>query len=91
MTGLEIKEGFGQIETVVFAATFPCMQVKPGSLGKPSAGWCVDIVVAGENNSCDPGQEGRLIIRTGKHRPGGIGILQKIKRWQEMLGTTAYM
>jgi acyl-coenzyme A synthetase/AMP-(fatty) acid ligase len=38
MTRLEIKEGFGQIETVVFATTFPCMQVKPGSLGKPSAG-----------------------------------------------------
>jgi acetyl-CoA synthetase len=71
MTGLEIKEGFGQTETVVFAATFPWMQAKPGSLGKPSAGWYVDIV-DGENNSCDPGQEGRLIIRTDKHRPAGL-------------------
>jgi hypothetical protein len=43
-----------QPETVVFAATFPWMQMKLDSLGKPSAGWCVDIV-DGENNSCDPG------------------------------------
>ncbi|MCA6085284.1 AMP-binding protein [Candidatus Endomicrobiellum agilis] len=71
MTGLEIKEGFGQTETVVFAATFPWMEVKPGSVGKPSAGWRINIV-DGENNSCDTGQEGRLVIRTDEQKPIGL-------------------
>ncbi|MDR1196511.1 MAG: AMP-binding protein [Endomicrobium sp.] len=71
MTGLEIKEGFGQTETVVFAATFPWMTPKPGSMGKPAAGWDVDIV-DDENNVCEPGQEGHLVIRTDKEKPVGL-------------------
>ncbi|MDR1941837.1 MAG: AMP-binding protein, partial [Endomicrobium sp.] len=73
MTGLELKEGFGQTETVVFAANFPWITPKPGSMGKPSAGWNIDIV-DDDNNSCEPGQEGRLIIRTGKTKPVGLFI-----------------
>ncbi|MDR2427172.1 MAG: AMP-binding protein [Endomicrobium sp.] len=71
MTGLEIKEGFGQTETVVFAATFPWMAPKPGSMGKPVAGWDVDIV-DDDNNICEPGQEGHLVIRTNKEKPVGL-------------------
>lgn len=71
MTGLEIKEGFGQTETVVFVATFPWMKPKPGSMGKPSAGWDVDIV-DDENNPCEPGVEGHLVIRTDKGKPVGL-------------------
>jgi acetyl-CoA synthetase len=70
-TGLEIREGFGQTETVAFAAIFPWIKVRPGSIGKPSAGWDVDIVDS-ENKSCKPGEEGRLIIRTDKGRPTGL-------------------
>ena len=71
MTGLEIKEGFGQTETVVFAATFPWIEAKPGSMGKPAAGWNVDVV-DDDNNSCEPGQEGHLVIRTDKGKPVGL-------------------
>ncbi|MDR2192448.1 MAG: AMP-binding protein [Endomicrobium sp.] len=70
-TGLEIKEGFGQTETVLFAATFPWMKPKAGSMGKPAAGWDVDII-DGENNPCEPGEEGRLVIRTDKGKPAGL-------------------
>ncbi|MDR3113496.1 MAG: AMP-binding protein [Endomicrobium sp.] len=70
-TGLEIKEGFGQTETVVFAATFPWIMPKAGSMGKPSAGWDIDIV-DNENNSCGAGEEGRLVIRTDKGKPAGL-------------------
>jgi acetyl-CoA synthetase len=70
-TGLEIREGFGQTETVALAAMFPWIKVRPGSIGKPSAGWDVDIVDS-ENKSCKPGEEGRLIIRTDKGRPTGL-------------------
>jgi len=71
MAGLEIKEGFGQTESVVFAATFPWMTPKPGSMGKPAAGWDVDIV-DDDNNPCEPGQEGHLVIRTDKGKPTGL-------------------
>lgn len=71
MTGLEIKEGFGQTETVVFAASFPWIKPKPGSMGKPSAGWEVDIIDE-DNNTCEPGQEGHLVIRTAKAKPAGL-------------------
>jgi acetyl-CoA synthetase len=70
-TGLEIREGFGQTETIVLAAMFPWIKVRPGSIGKPSPGWYVDIVDR-ENKSCKPGEDGRLIIRTDKGRPTGL-------------------
>ncbi|MDR0915255.1 MAG: AMP-binding protein [Endomicrobium sp.] len=71
MTGLEIKEGFGQTESVVFIATFPWMKVKPGSIGKPAAGWNIDIV-DDKNNTCQIGQAGRLIIRLNQTKPVGL-------------------
>jgi acetyl-CoA synthetase len=71
MTNLEIKEGFGQTESVALIATFPWMKVKPGSLGKPSPGWDIDIIDS-QNNSCQAGQEGSLVVRTKKSRPVGL-------------------
>jgi acetyl-CoA synthetase len=71
LTGLEIKEGFGQTETVVFAATFPWIKAKPGSVGKQSPGWDVDII-DNQNNSCKPGKVGRLVIRTKHCSPVGL-------------------
>ncbi|MDR0985107.1 MAG: AMP-binding protein [Endomicrobium sp.] len=71
ITGLEIKEAFGQTESVVIAANFPWLKVKPGSVGKPSPGWKVDIVDK-YNNSCETGAYGRLIIRTSINKPIGL-------------------
>jgi acetyl-CoA synthetase len=71
MTGLEIKEGFGQTESVVFIATFPWMKVKPGSIGKPAAGWNIDILDE-QNKPCNIGQAGRLIIKLNKNNPVGL-------------------
>ncbi|MDR0890698.1 MAG: AMP-binding protein [Endomicrobium sp.] len=70
-TGLEIKEGFGQTESVVCIATFPWMIVKPGSIGKPSAGWELDIIDE-KNHPCHVGEAGRLIIKTSKNNPVGL-------------------
>ncbi|MDR2676881.1 MAG: AMP-binding protein [Endomicrobium sp.] len=83
-TGIEIKEGFGQTETVAFAATFPWMRVKPGAIGKPSAGWDIDILDA-ENNPCKLRQEGRLVIKTNKQKP--IGLFSEYYRNKNMTET----
>jgi acetyl-CoA synthetase len=71
MTGLEIKEGFGQTESVVFIANFPWLKIKPGSIGKPAAGWDLDIIDE-YNNPCSIGQAGRLIIKINNRRPIGL-------------------
>ena len=42
-TGLTICEGYGQTETVCCVAAFPCIESRPGSMGKPSPGWKVEI------------------------------------------------
>ncbi|MGC9436128.1 MAG: AMP-binding protein [Methanomicrobiales archaeon] len=42
-TGLTIYEGYGQTETVLCVGTFPGMTTKPGSMGRPSPGWHVEL------------------------------------------------
>src|SRR5205823_12754312 len=37
-TGMTIRDGYGQSETVLICANFPPLPVKPGSMGKPSPG-----------------------------------------------------
>ena len=43
-TGIKLMEGYGQTELVVTVATYPWLVPKPGSMGKPSPGYDVDIV-----------------------------------------------
>ena len=70
-TGIRLMEGYGQTELTVVLGTFPWMETKPGSMGKPSPEYDVDIV--DENgNSCDVGEEGQIVIRTDKKIPVGM-------------------
>jgi acetyl-CoA synthetase len=61
-TGLKIIEGFGQTETTVLCANFEWIDPKPGSMGKPSPLYNIDIV-DDYGNSCPTGVEGRIIIK----------------------------
>jgi acetyl-CoA synthetase len=70
-TGLKLMEGYGQTETIVQIATFPWIEPRPGSMGKPSPEYDIDIVTE-DGKSCGSGQEGQIIIRTGKHKPVGM-------------------
>jgi len=60
--GLDMYEGFGQSESTVLIANFPWFKPKPGSMGKPAPLYDIDIVDA-EGNSCEDGEEGRIVIR----------------------------
>jgi len=64
-TGIELREAYGQTELVVTLATFPFMKVCPGSMGKPSPLFNVDIV-DDEGNSCPPGVTGEIALRAEK-------------------------
>jgi acetyl-CoA synthetase len=61
MTGLEIREGFGQSETSVMAATFTWLPVKPGSMGKPAPLFGLNLLDE-EGQPCDDGIVGNISI-----------------------------
>ena len=43
-------------------ATYPWMEPKPGSMGKPSPGYDIDLV-DDNGNSCEVGEEGQIVIQ----------------------------
>ncbi|HPF87178.1 MAG TPA: AMP-binding protein, partial [Candidatus Limiplasma sp.] len=67
-TGIELREAFGQTELVVTLATFPFMKVCPGSMGKPSPLFNVDIV-DDDDNSCPAGVTGEIVLRADRDNP----------------------
>lgn len=70
-TGLKLREGYGQTELTVTMGTFPWMEPRPGSMGKPSPGYDIDII--DENgNSCGVGEKGQIAIRTDTRTPIGM-------------------
>jgi len=60
--GLDMYEGFGQSESTVLIANFSWFEPKPGSMGKPAPLYGIDLVDA-EGNSCEDGEEGRIVVR----------------------------
>ena len=64
ITGLPIYEGYGQTETTLQIATFPFMEPKPGSIGKPTPGWDV-VLLDAAGNEVGFGEEGEICIRLG--------------------------
>lgn len=71
-TGFKLYEAFGQTELVVTTATWPWLEPKPGSMGKPSPGYTIELL-DNEGNKVEVGEEGELCIRTdGDRLPPGI-------------------
>lgn len=71
VTGIAIREGYGQTETVLQIGTFPGMAVKPGSMGRAAPGFNVAVV----GPLLDPlpaGAEGQLAVRVQPERPLGM-------------------
>jgi acetyl-CoA synthetase len=70
-TGLPIYEGYGQTETTLQVATFPFMEPKPGSIGKPAPGWNI-VLLDAEGKAVAPGEEGEICVRVDQKRPVGL-------------------
>jgi 23S rRNA pseudoU1915 N3-methylase RlmH len=43
-TGVKLREGFGQTETTVLLFNNEWIEPKPGSMGKPAAGWNIQLL-----------------------------------------------
>jgi acetyl-CoA synthetase len=72
LTGIKLREGFGQTETTCTVLTTPWMEPKPGSMGKPNPAYNVDIVM-GDGRSAEVGEQGEIIIRIDENqKPFGL-------------------
>lgn len=71
LTGLKLMEGYGQTECTIALATFPWMEPKPGSMGKPSPGYNIDLL-NDDGKPCEIGNEGQIVIYTNKSKPVGM-------------------
>lgn len=70
-TGLKLMEGFGQTETTLTIANLVGMEPKPGSMGKPSPLYDIDIQLS-DGTSAGVGETGEIVIRTEDHIPEGL-------------------
>lgn len=69
-TGRMIHEGYGQTETVLCIGTFQGMECKPGSMGRPSPGWQIELH-DDDGRVVDIGEEGRIAVKLDP-RPVGL-------------------
>ncbi|MEF8874620.1 MAG: AMP-binding protein, partial [Candidatus Thermoplasmatota archaeon] len=66
-TGLRIYDYYGQTESVALVANYPTMEVKPGSMGKPTPGHEVDIIDDNQER-LPPGEEGHIGLKVKPER-----------------------
>lgn len=72
-TGLQIRDGYGQTETVLIVGNFPVddAPVKPGSMGKPAPGFSIEVI--DENGApLPPDKEGDIAVLVKPERPIGL-------------------
>ncbi|WPD18075.1 MULTISPECIES: acyl-CoA synthetase [Thermaerobacter] len=83
-TGVTIRDGYGQTETVCMVANWPGLPVKPGSMGTPAPHAEVAIVDE-QGRVLPPGREGDIAIRVEPERP--VGLFREY--WKDPEGTAA--
>jgi acetyl-CoA synthetase len=70
-TGLSIREGYGQTETVLQIGTFPGMAVKDGAMGRAAPGFRAQAV-GPTLMPLPPDEEGQVALRVAPERPLGL-------------------
>jgi len=70
-TGIKLRECYGQTELTVSLCTWPWLEPKPGSMGKPAPGYDIDLLNE-DGTSCKMGDQGEIVVRTDKRKPYGM-------------------
>ncbi|WP_302961842.1 AMP-binding protein [uncultured Adlercreutzia sp.] len=92
LTGKKIREGFGQSEGPVLLATFPWVEPRPGSMGKPSPLLNVKLL-DDEGREVEDGEEGAICVTGLKEAyPPGlfVGYYGDEERTVEAVGGEYY-
>lgn len=71
LTGIKLREGYGQSETTLSVVTTPWIEPKPGSMGKPNPHYDIDLLTP-DGRSAEVGEQGQIVIRTDKAYPVGL-------------------
>ena len=70
-TGTQLHDGYGQTETVNLVANYPCLPIRPGSMGKPVPG--LDVGVVDDHGDAVADDEvGHIAVRLGEPHPPGL-------------------
>ncbi|MEM7542894.1 MAG: AMP-binding protein [Pseudomonadota bacterium] len=70
-TGLTIRDGYGQTETVLLCGNYPCIEPRFGSMGKPSPG--LELAIIDESGArLGPNEEGDIAVRVQPMRAPGL-------------------
>lgn len=90
-TGHRLHEGYGQTELTLTEGNFPWMEPRPGSMGKPSPGYRIDVVRP-DGSLCDPEEVGEIIIRIDNGKPFGMfgGYYRDEERTQKVFEGGVY-
>ena len=78
LTGIRLMEGFGQTETTMTLGTFPWMQPKPGSMGKPNAQYEIALLRP-DLTPCEDGEKGEIAVRLNEGHKA-IGLFKEYYR-----------
>lgn len=70
-TGLKLMEGFGQTETTLLVANLFGTEPKPGSMGKPSPLYDMDLV-DDQGNTVSTGEVGEIVVCTTDAKQVGL-------------------
>jgi acetyl-CoA synthetase len=71
LTGIKLREGYGQSETTLSILTPPWIEPKPGSMGLPNPHYDVDLLTP-DGRSAEAGEHGEIVIRYGNKYPKGL-------------------
>ena len=71
LTGIKLREGYGQSETTLTILTTPWVEPKPGSMGLPNPHYDMDLLTP-DGRSAEVGEQGQIVIRTAKNYPVGL-------------------
>jgi medium-chain acyl-CoA synthetase len=83
-TGHLIRDGYGQTETALLCGNYPSLDVRPGSMGKPSPAITVRVIDE-EGQELGADSEGDIAVRFRPERP--VGLFQEY--WKDPAATEA--
>ncbi|MDY6373268.1 MAG: AMP-binding protein [Bacteroidales bacterium] len=82
LTGVKLREGFGQTETTCTVLTTPWMEPKPGSMGRPNPAYNVTII-KDDGTLAEVGERGEIVVLADpNNKPCGLfkGYLKDEKK-----------